>query len=323
MDISNQLIKDSYDYVLQSDLSTGIVYRIGGQVPLNPIFQSGLTILDTFRFSNGTEQNGYALICDASGNANWQSLTDNDIFITGFTYNNNTFSISDNSGTTYNATINDVTGLTINGDLFVTGNTSLIGLTATTISATTFQGLPLDLYVTGGSYFNGTLTLTRQDGSFPITGFSQYFITGSTPTGITINYGDRWYDINSGIELVFITDGDSEQWVQPSNNPGPQGPPGYSNLMITSGISTNDLVLDININYYGVTHAGIIDLYLPDPTGYDGYNMNIKDESGNSSIYRIRLIPLAGLIDNTNYVDMNTDYMSLHVVARNNNWWII
>ena len=43
-DISNQLIKNSYDYVLQSDLSTGIVYRIGGAVPVNPIFLSGLTI---------------------------------------------------------------------------------------------------------------------------------------------------------------------------------------------------------------------------------------------------------------------------------------
>ena len=45
-DISNQLIKDSYNYVLQSDLSTGIIYRIGGDIPVNPIFSSGLTITD-------------------------------------------------------------------------------------------------------------------------------------------------------------------------------------------------------------------------------------------------------------------------------------
>jgi hypothetical protein len=45
-DISSQLIKDSYNYILQSDLSTGVVYRIGGDIPVNPIFISGLTITD-------------------------------------------------------------------------------------------------------------------------------------------------------------------------------------------------------------------------------------------------------------------------------------
>ncbi len=33
--ISNQLVKDTYDYVLQSDLFTGVVYRIGGTIPVN------------------------------------------------------------------------------------------------------------------------------------------------------------------------------------------------------------------------------------------------------------------------------------------------
>ena len=70
-DIKDQLIKDSYNYVLQSDLSTGVVYRIGGTIPVNPIFSSGLTVNSGFTYSNGTEQNGYILTCDASGNANW------------------------------------------------------------------------------------------------------------------------------------------------------------------------------------------------------------------------------------------------------------
>ena len=50
-------------------------------------------------------------------------LTDNNTYTTGFTYNNNTFTISDNSGFTYNATIDVMTGLTINGDIEM-GNTS-------------------------------------------------------------------------------------------------------------------------------------------------------------------------------------------------------
>lgn len=48
MDIRNLLIKNSFNYVLQSDLTTGIVYRIGGSVPFNPIFKSGLTVEDRF-----------------------------------------------------------------------------------------------------------------------------------------------------------------------------------------------------------------------------------------------------------------------------------
>ena len=52
MDIKNQLIKNSYNYVLQSDLSTGVVYRIGGQVPVNPIFKSGMTVENKFFVDN-------------------------------------------------------------------------------------------------------------------------------------------------------------------------------------------------------------------------------------------------------------------------------
>jgi hypothetical protein len=48
MDIKNLLIKNSYNYVLQSDLVTGVVYRIGGAIPVNPIFKSGLTVEDRF-----------------------------------------------------------------------------------------------------------------------------------------------------------------------------------------------------------------------------------------------------------------------------------
>ena len=70
-DIKDQLIKDSYNYVLQSDLSTGVVYRIGGSIPVNPIFLSGLTINDSLVYSGAGEQNGYALLTDGTGYAYW------------------------------------------------------------------------------------------------------------------------------------------------------------------------------------------------------------------------------------------------------------
>jgi hypothetical protein len=62
----------------------------------------------------------------------------------------------------------------------VTGPTNFTnGLTATTISATTYQNLPTDVRVTGGTYSAGTITFTNNTGgTFNVTGLT----TGSTST---------------------------------------------------------------------------------------------------------------------------------------------
>ena len=91
----------------------------------------------------------------------------------------------------------------------------------------------------------------------------------------------------------------------------------------TSGITTSSSTLDINYTYYGVNYSGDVDLTLPDATGLDGNFLIIKDEGGNSGTYRIRLLSSLNLIDGNSYVDMNTNFMSLTIIARNNNWWII
>jgi hypothetical protein len=157
-DIKNQLVKDTYNYVLQSDLSTGYVYRIGGDVPVNPIFSSGLTILENFKFSNGTEQNGYVLYSDGVGNAYWGAI----------------------SGSTSGGDFLPLSGGTVTGNTIFT-----IGLTATTISATTYLNLPTDIRVTGGTYSNGTTTFTNNTGgTFTVTGFTNPF-TGGTVSGAT------------------------------------------------------------------------------------------------------------------------------------------
>jgi len=163
-DIKDQLIKDSYNYVLQSDLSTGVVYRIGGSVPVNPIFSSGLTVNSGFTYSNGTEQSGYALLTDGTGYAYWGPV----------------------SGTSGNY-------LPLSGGT-VTGNTIFqSGLTANTISATTYYNLPTDVFVTGGTYSNGTLYLTNNTGhTFNIPGFS-------TATGNTNNYYGSFSDTTTQV----------------------------------------------------------------------------------------------------------------------------
>lgn len=129
--------------------------------------------------------------------------TSDDIYTTGFTYVNNVLTISRNHGQPdLSVLINTMTGLTINGNISVTGTTNIGLLTATTgnfnilntnilsavtISATTYFGLPIDVYVTGGTYSNttGTATFTNNTGGmFSVNGFftgaTDVFVTGGT-----------------------------------------------------------------------------------------------------------------------------------------------
>lgn len=154
---------------------------------------SGLTNLI---YTGGTVSGGTLFLTGLSATtvsaATYQNLPiDPDTYVTGFTYGNNTFTITDNSGTTFNATFNDVTGLTINGNLSVTGDTSLDGLTANTISATTYLNLPSDIYITGGTFNKITETLTldkSNNNSIIITGFTDVFVTGGTYNSNTFTF---------------------------------------------------------------------------------------------------------------------------------------
>jgi hypothetical protein len=125
------------------------------------------------------------------------------------------------------------------------------GLTATTISATTYYNLPPLYQLTGGTYSAGTIDFTNTTGgtSFSVTGLSKYFVTGSTPTGISLNNGDRWFDTNSGIEVVWITDVDGSQWIQPIQ--------GNSTPSITGSGTTNKVAKWSNSS--GLTNSIISD----------------------------------------------------------------
>ena len=110
-----------------------------------------------------------------------------DIRTTGATYSNNTFTFTNNTGGTYNVLFNTVSGLTINGNITVTGST-LFG----SVSATTYQGLPTDIRVTGGTYSSPSSTITftnNTGGTCSVTGItasSSGTFTGGTVTGPTI-----------------------------------------------------------------------------------------------------------------------------------------
>ena len=128
----------------------------GGTVTGDTIFTSGLTATT---ISATTYQN---------------LPVDPDSYTTGFTYNTNVFTIKQNNGQPdLTATINSVTGWTVNGNLTVTGNTLMESVTATTISATTYQNLPTDVFVTGGTYTYGNAIFTNNTGgTFTVSGFT-------------------------------------------------------------------------------------------------------------------------------------------------------
>lgn len=94
----------------------------GSPVWVNTKTLSGLTYVEATTISATTYQN---------------LPVDPNYYVTAFTYSNNVLTIKQNGQSDLTALINTVTGWTVNGNLTVTGNTSLQGVTATTVSATT------------------------------------------------------------------------------------------------------------------------------------------------------------------------------------------
>jgi hypothetical protein len=87
---------------------------------------------------------------------------DTNTFVTGFTYDDsNNLTINRNDGTEFTTNIDIMSGLTINGDLLVTGTTNISGLTSINSS--------LDVY-------NGTIGLRDND----------YFLQGTSTGGTNV-----------------------------------------------------------------------------------------------------------------------------------------
>jgi hypothetical protein len=175
-DISNQLIKDSYNYVLQSDLSTGVVYRIGGAIPVNPIFQSGLTVNSGFTYSNGTEGVGYALLTDGTGYAYWAPV----------------------SAATPSSGVTSITaGFGLSGDV-TTGAVTLIN-TAPDQIVTISGGTGI---TTGGTYPNFTITNTAPDQTVVLKNSTGISVTGTYPVfTITNTLPDQTVTITGGTNI--------------------------------------------------------------------------------------------------------------------------
>jgi hypothetical protein len=206
---------------------------------------SGGTVTGPTTFTNGLTANTISA-------ATYQNLpVTADTFTTGFTYSNNTFTIVRNQGQpSLTATINSVTGLTVNGNLNVTGNTSLQATTASTLNisstpttdtGTTANYLTRDgvtgevkVKTTQPSYIN--TTSVSVSGYTASTNFTYYGVTYSGDTDIQIPSPLSLDGFNFKIKDERGTAGSYRIRVTP-----------------TTGLIDGNTYIDMNINYMSLT----------------------------------------------------------------------
>lgn len=174
--------------------------------------------------------------------------------ISAFTYNEltNTFSIFDSSGDEYPATISSVSGLTVNGNLNVTGTTYSTELSANTLTANTINAG--DLYTSGDVTLNN-LTVT---GNTSVQG-----LTGSTISLPTLGDNRVVYTTSGGTlttESNFIYDENTDTLgvnnIDASGNVTIQGDLtvfGSSISAFTTNLYVEDSNITINYNPTGST----------------------------------------------------------------------
>ncbi len=158
---------------------------------------TGISTQDTF-VTGGTYLNGTSIFTNNTGGTfsvtgfytgytlTVSAITDTlgyiplsaDTFVTGGTYNNGIAEFINNTGGTFN-----ISGFTTP----FTGGT-VDALIANTISATTYYNLPLDVFVTGGTYSAGTAVFVNNTGStFSVSGFSKmlWYAENTTPPTVS------------------------------------------------------------------------------------------------------------------------------------------
>lgn len=185
----------------------------------------------------------------------------------------------------------------------------------------TNQALKLPASLILGSNPN-TSYISYADGTTQGTAPSKFFYTPTSPSGVT--QGDRWMDSDNGIEYIYINDGNSEQWVQPTNTGGSST---TSISILATATVTGATYAALSSDYYiGVSYAGPVTITLP-TNPETGRELVVKDESGNAGNGVNRQITIVGAtaahkIDNQSSAIINLDNAGLHFIYRNG-WRII
>jgi len=164
----NALIVDNDKVFIGSDtrtVPTGTKLAVSGNTLLNgTLSASSITILTTPTLS--TTNNQFLTRNSTTGNVEYRdfsTISTGDTFVTGFTYSNNNVTITQNLGRpALTVNISTMTGLTIAGNLTVTGSTSLRNFTAT---AGVISGTGQSILTIVGSGSSTSLPLFTVQGS--------------------------------------------------------------------------------------------------------------------------------------------------------------
>jgi hypothetical protein len=121
------------------------------------------------------------------------------------------------------------------------------GLSASSLFVSTgatfdqYVNLKGGLQISGSSGTNGQVLTSTGSGITWATASSGFTYTASAPASPSI--GDRWMDSDTGKEYIYISDGDSSQWIQPVASNGLVG--------ITYDSSTNSYTVGATLDFKG------------------------------------------------------------------------
>ena len=131
-----------------------------------------------------------------------------DINVTGASYSNNTFTFTNNTGGTFDTLFNVLTGVTVNGNVSISGSSLPNGYALSVTGDTNFVG---DVYVTGDLTYNGNLLVTGgtvvQSGLTANTIYTDYIDFNTAFTGATLPAGRLQWDNGNGTLVLGLKGG--------------------------------------------------------------------------------------------------------------------
>jgi hypothetical protein len=232
--------------------------------------------------------------------------------ISAFTYSNttNTFTIFDSNGTQYPATFTSVSGLTVNGDLNITGTTYSTTLSANTLTANTINNN--DIYTSGTATINN-LTVTGNTSVQGLTGSTISLPTLSTNRVVYTTTGgalttESNFTYNEGTDTFGVNN------IEASGNVTIQGDLtvlGSSISAFTSNLYVEDKNITLNYNPTGSSASFSVNAGL---TVQDGNGVI----SGDVNFDIVRMQNLTGLT--ANQVPSVSEYTGL--TGYENRGWI-
>ena len=175
-----------------------------------------------------------------------------------------------------------------------------------------------NLKLINGTQKEGYILTTDEKGLSSWTSSFLFYFQSTVPTPNPEKLGSRWIHSETGYEYVWISDGTSSNWIQPTQiNDIP-----YT----TTEINTASFSTDFEYEYYGVIYnSGICQVYLPLGTSSidNGKTITIADEVGGISNYNRGIQVFTNGTQSINgYSDvlMKVNFMSLTFLFRNGNW---